>query len=461
MGAIAQGMLRVECEIPIEDISRFHLQLTKSQHAVVELVGMIREEIGTSLIWRKLEGSPISVFEADEKGNKKNPILFSGMLKKVEIKHEGSGYEVTITAVSQTERLDYEKKSRSFQDIHMTYKEIVQMILADTKDTNVIFRAKDRKIEKPIYQYKETDWEFLLRIASHLSTSLMPVITSNHVEFVFGLPNGKLFETDAFDIRKENVWFDKAYDKWKSVGRTYRKEQFICLEVTAYDNMNVGDNIEWESKTYMIVSKSCQLVKGLVRFRYILADKLVYETSRFGNPKLIGAILAGTVLETRDETLKVKLDIDVRQDKERAFWYVWLPDAGNILYCMPEKEERIYIQIADEEGKQVRGICSIRSNGAGNSEMNTKDRYLTTAENKQMYLTPASIGFIDKKQTVPLKVEIDDKAGANFESNKKLVITAQDKIGIKGNRISIQAPQEISLLRRGLPNLYYFMQRKL
>jgi hypothetical protein len=43
---------------------------------------------------------------------------------------------------------------------------------------------------KPIYQYRETDWEFLKRIAGQLGTSMLPGGVSLKPELYFGLPLG-------------------------------------------------------------------------------------------------------------------------------------------------------------------------------------------------------------------------------------------------------------------------------
>ena len=44
------------------------------------------------------------------------------------------GYHVSITGVSYTEGLDYQKKCRTFQNVSLTYEEVMQQVLADTPD---------------------------------------------------------------------------------------------------------------------------------------------------------------------------------------------------------------------------------------------------------------------------------------------------------------------------------------
>ena len=65
-----------------------------------------------------------------------------------------------------------------------------------------------------------------------------------------------------------------------------------------------------------------------------------------------------------------------------------------------------------------------------------------------MYLLPGEMGFRDLKQKNPLEVSISDDSGISTASNKSMVISARDTIGIKGKNVLFQAPREVSMVRR-------------
>ena len=67
------------------------------------------------------------------KMNKKDILLFYGLIKKIYIFQEAGMSQIIIVAVSGSQQMDREKKSRSFQNINLTYEQIVQSILADYK----------------------------------------------------------------------------------------------------------------------------------------------------------------------------------------------------------------------------------------------------------------------------------------------------------------------------------------
>ncbi|MDF2889014.1 MAG: hypothetical protein K0R23_3399, partial [Lacrimispora sp.] len=210
MNAVTSGNLIINSVLNINEVFEFEIDTKKNCHTLAKLKGYVSEDIGVSSNLQKLEGSSISVMGIDEDGNEMRPPVFCGLINNVLIWQEGNGYIAEIDAVSPTELLDREEKCRSFQNIDMTYKELVRRVLADTANTEVIFHIEDRKIGAPVYQYKETDWEFLKRIAGQLGTSLLPGGVSIKPELYFGLPRGE--SREGKEARKEKTWFDQSYD---------------------------------------------------------------------------------------------------------------------------------------------------------------------------------------------------------------------------------------------------------
>ena len=447
MNAVTSGNLIISSDLNISEIQEFDMKIEKNCHTAARITGSVPDETGESPVFQKLEGSSVTISAADERGNKAVPPIFCGFIRNVEIWQEGNGYKARIEAISPTELLDLEEKSRSFQKIDMTYKELVRSVLSDTENADVIFHIEDRKIGRPIYQYRETDWEFLKRIASQLGTSLLPGGVSLKPELYFGLPLGDSAEEKG--IRPERTWFDKTYYTFDRDQYHFAKHQFICYEINNYENWKPGDHISMSNDREMVVlSKKCRLENGLLVYHYTVGSPKVFGTAEYDNPKMIGVSLAGTVLETKQESVRVKLDIDGEQSTREGYWYPWMPETGNLMYCMPEVGERITITFDDGEGT-ARASRSIRKNGAGNGEMgDPSKRYFTTAKDKRLFLLPDSLGFVDLKQKVPLKVEIHDRSGADIESSREVTILAKKGVWLKGSRVSFQAPQEISIVRR-------------
>ncbi|MBO5032835.1 MAG: hypothetical protein J6D08_13290 [Lachnospiraceae bacterium] len=429
MAILTQGELRIRSAVPITDVQKFHMKIDRNTHAVLYMEGTISEKEVEDALLQPLAGTPVMAGAGDI-------MLFAGILKEVQVIREGTEYHVLLTAVSSTEQLDNRKKNRSFQNVSMTYKEVMEQVLADTPGTNLWFHGADQAIQRPLYQVEETDWEFLKRLAGRLHTVLVPSVYSIAACVHNGMPEGNADRADSKAVC-EKIWSDS-------------QNRSVCRRICTSQNWEIGDKIDWEGYRYIVSSKECCLEKGLLQFHYTLAGEAAFQAEQYENPYLTGLLLLAVVLDVKEEQVKVKFDMDSMQPTESAYWYPWQPDIGNLGYCMPEKGEQIYIYIGNAADRQDRAVCGIRRNGGYNPELENMNRYFTTKNRKRMYLTPNAVGFCDLKQKKPLQMELNDNTGANIISRRSLTIAAKDTIGLKGGSILLQAPKEISLVRKAL-----------
>ena len=78
---------------------------------------------------------------------------------------------MSLKAVSHTWKMDIQKKSRSFQNVSMTYHDVAQ-IVAREYGAALIWNAQDRQLGHSLIQYKETDYQFMARLLSHLQEGI-------------------------------------------------------------------------------------------------------------------------------------------------------------------------------------------------------------------------------------------------------------------------------------------------
>lgn len=428
MSAFTLLEMKVETSIVMESIQVFWMDVKGDEHTVMGLEGVVSREALDEVVAGALEDVDLKVWVG-------NRLLFSGVIREVGITHEGQGYRAVLRGISRTAEMDCEKKSRTFQNVNRTYQDVMREVLGGIEGADLRFYVKDRKIGSPLYQLEETDWEFVRRLASHLGTCIVPAVINGRAAVSVGLLEGRTYEEKDMDAYEERVWFDKERGSW-------------CRIISAYEDLELGDRVKWKGLLYAVVEKSCSLDKGLLCFRYTLTSKEAFAAKRYESTHAVGRLLAARVLETKDEQVKVKFDIDKAQPIEEAYWYPWRPEAGNLMYCMPEAGELVYIHLGDYSEKEARAVYGVHGNGEGHPEMLAAHRYFTTADNKRMYLLPEQMGFKDLKQTSPLEVSLADDSGISAISNKKIVIWAKDTVGIKGGNVIFQAPKEVSLVRR-------------
>ena len=428
MGAYTVGEIRVNTAVPIKMIQNLYFENKGNAHVNLVLEAFIFEDDVEKALFHVDDHTSLSVWAEET-------LLFAGMVMRVQVTQEGNGYKLFLWASSATVQMDHKKRLRTFQNIHSTYQDVIGMVLRDTEGAKLNFCAEDREIGTPLYQIEETDWEFIKRIASHLETAVVPGGLSDIPEIYIGNPRGMVHDIESPEILSECVEDAKG-----TCG--------ICRRIKTYKNMSVGDRVSLRKAIYTITEKKCFLEKGLLCFKYKLVEKKAFSCKRYGNPNAAGRLFSARVIGVEKEQIKVKFDIDESQGLPDAYWYPWRPEVGNLMYCMPEKGEKVYIHLGNCAEEQAWAVCGIHENGTGNPEMKVSDRYFTTSAKKRMFFLPDQMGFQDLEKMDPLEILLSDDLGIHLTSSKKMSVSAKDTIGFKGDNVFFQAPKEVSLIRK-------------
>ena len=400
-----QGQIRVESRLSIERVDKLHWEMKRGEHGRLMLQGSIaRQKAGKEILGR-LEDSVIKLYAGEE-------LLFCGLLEEVSIAHEGESFTVELQALSSTIKLDEEKRSRSFQDTEMTYQEALGKVIGDTEGAILSFQAENRKLGAPAYQLEETDWEWIKRMCGHLQEVPLAWSYGEMPGVQIGLKGSGRYRDIGAEVTEER--------SWKRDGILYR-------QIRAGQNWEIGDRLLWKDREYFILEKKGSLEKGLLWFSYTTAKKEALEVKACHNLPFTPRRLPATVLERKGELVRVKFDMDMQQDRDRAYWYPWNPVSGNLLYCMPEVGERIYIELENVKGSRARAVEGIRQNGEGNPELFPARRLFTTKDKKRMEMSKERLAFQDMALTEPLQLLLEDVTGIEARSNRGLNIWA--KIG--------------------------------
>ncbi|MCZ4151068.1 hypothetical protein BZG21_42540, partial [Escherichia coli] len=81
-----------------------------------------------------------------------------------------------LIAVSHTYKLDTEWRKRSYQNQQKTYAEVIRKVLEPYAGASLTNAIPDTTTGQMLLQYQETDWEFILRLASRLGTVIVPIV---------------------------------------------------------------------------------------------------------------------------------------------------------------------------------------------------------------------------------------------------------------------------------------------
>lgn len=429
---ITYGQLQVNCRFKFIKILHCNIHAKYGEHTRAKIVGTVESSEAKALFpdvnEEKLEIS-------SRNGNNKR-ILFVGIMKNVELEEEGQYAQLSVEAVSYTWKMDIERKSRSFQNLSMTYKDIVNKVIQKYR-ANLTWNIPDKQLEYPLIQYKETDYCFIKRILSHLGAS---VIIQDYKE------------TITFDVYPGGGKYIQDIDLQ---GKTYSVVLFRDKKLRGYviddmDFMQVGDALSIQEKTYYIMESESDFQNNVLNCRSLIFPKQGFKVEKIPAHTLKGAVITGKVLEAKQEMLKLHLDIDREQIEEEAYDFPWKPITGNLLYCMPEKGSKVALYLGGEEEKNAAVIYNIRENGEVCEEFaDYNERYFTTEHEKRMYLNPSNAGFLNMNKR-NAEVSLNDKSFVQIKSQHHVSVMAEGQIELRGKKITITAPKEATLVKRDM-----------
>lgn len=371
--------------------------------------------------------------------------VFWGTADNFHVHQVGDVFIADIRIITPTAMLDVIPRSRSFQDISMTYKQVVEDILNDTPNASAAFaEIANQPIGKPLIQYKETDWEFIKRLASMLNTQLIPDCTTPFPYFSFGqVPQmAETLSADEYMVISDS----RFYEMGSSEVGLY-KPDFLCYSVPSTQFYRIGTQTVFGGQTMSVCELDAVLQDGELLYTYKISRAGWFSQREIPNRKLIGLCLPGTVVWTKREVLHIDLDIDAGRDPG-YYPFSWIPESGNIMYCMPKLGTRAMLYLPSFDTGEAIAITSPRTNGDTCGAMSDPQlRCLTTEHGKRMCLFPKNVIFSGGNPGEVLHVEFDDLSSMLLESTRAIQIIAQLQIEIEAPRVTLSTPQEIQACR--------------
>lgn len=370
-------------------------------------------------------------------------IILTGIIENVEIRNQQKYQQVYLKLIGMTSQLDQKRKCKSFQRATDTYQNIITKT-ANATNTLVQCNMEDISIGMPIIQYQETDWQFILRVGSGWGKAVYTREDEKKPVIYVGMPErerSRSIYTKEYEVGCSESFYQRAK------GEVLRnKIDYLYYEVERTENLYLGQAVKLNNIEFRVCKKRAYCDRGELIFQYILGKEQLVANPYHSNELFAGMSILGKVIEVSKETVKIHLDIDQTQNQEEAYAYNWVPESGSSMYCMPKVGARVslYFKNAFESSAEV--VNCIRENGESCSAMsNTDNRYLTTENDKQMYLKPQSAGFVSEKAGMGFGIE--DETGIHFESQKEFVICAGEKIHLKGKNVSLETPNLVKLVR--------------
>ena len=456
----------------LERIQEFKLIQKINDHTRLILSGIIKEEKKDIYVAMTTLQTPIKVMNISPmdtsneamQGNDANT-LFIGLVTKIEVKCIQGVYHLNIEAASYTYLLDLIEHKRSYQDVTLTYEELMRKIIENYAQADIIFAADESIVTGQfIMQYEETDWEFIKRMASRFNTGLVPASTYDAPKFFFGILQGlptEIIEMDTF----HNYTVEKDIKKWLSLALAYtpdvQSDEFLNYRIHSKKMLAIGQKVIFKGEVLYVAEIVSVMEDGTLMNYHTLSKEAALYKDIIYNSKIIGASAQGSVIDIQREYVKVHLYIDEKQDKEKACWMPWATMYGSShdsgWYCMPELGDkvRIYFPNAMESQGFVINSAYKEIPFIVKPENKSKSPY---ALDRDRLANPDIISFrnLFGKELIfapdrviihsdGVHIILNDADGVEIYTVNNIDIISQEKISIKAAEIEITGEEKVTI----------------
>lgn len=177
-------------------------------------------------------------------------VIFCGFIQNINYSYEGIIVHLDIDLASMSKELDNTYKKRSFQNRNKSIGEIMKSV---NSSCQVNVYAEDKSLTKPIYQFQETDWQFMRRLASKLETCVYPDVRCEQDTVNIGMKNDMeplVLASESFGCGVSKDFFseDTLY------GMT-DKSYFIFYEIESYLDYDIGKMVIFKNQFMSILEK--------------------------------------------------------------------------------------------------------------------------------------------------------------------------------------------------------------
>ncbi len=431
----------------LESIKSLKIKTNINEHTTLKLTGILKNEEDKD-INLTTDNKTIEVYYVGDK----NTTLFYGVVTNIEISVELEVYKITVEAKSMSYLMDIKFKSRSFQNTSMTTHNLINSIMKDYSNSNYILNIPDEEVKELLIQYEETDWQFLKRIASKYNQGLFPVMDAQLIQYFMAVPN----QEKKLNSKNTNYKIYKDLDMYNYMLQNSLQDadeiDYITYEIQNYEILKLGDNIEINGQVFYVYEGAYEIENGILENTYKLRIKNGLRQEQIFNTKIIGSSIDGKIIEVQNDLVKIHLEIDENQDTGTAYWFEFstmsASSDGSGWYCMPEIGDsvRAYFPTKDEDEAFAVSAVSRYEKGAGEAEDrmgNPDSKYLRTAHDKQVKLTPNGIYISCDSGQADMSLTSDGTLSITSQNN--INVTAEENIKIEAQKsLLVSSKQSIN-----------------
>ena len=402
--------LEIEIALPIYLVENFVIKTVPNMHTVCNIKGVLEKNLGETILTDKKDMD----IHIKYKGN----TVFRGFVEEISIHSSADVHYFELKAYSYSKKLDNKEHTELFQNIEKTYGDLAREVARRYSGDISKYNIKDKEIKGPVLCYKESAWDFAVRMASCIKAFIYPSMEYDKPHIHMGIHTGNMIEPGGI--------ISESRDLIRKNENTSRIE----YRLRTYNSYDIGDNIALDNKILTLYKKEVEFTKGELIFNFQGVERSCIEDMIYPieNENMIGLSLMGKIKRYKDGKVYLRLDID---KKEPEYGFDWYPETGNVLYAVPDEGEKAQLYIA---GMDTGDMYVVRTFGSKGIDENKKQ---LEVGKKSLNFSKEGISFI-ADDILTLKDRRFELAGG-----RDLSISAAGKLTIKARNIRLSSKEEI------------------
>lgn len=386
--------------------------------------------------------------------------IFSGIVDYFEILDYGSyGCRILMRAFSKSVLFDRknEKKYRVFQDRNLMFSDIIDEINKDYADKKLEIKYSDiakKQIGSLIVQFDETDWEFLVRLASQLKTGMF-VIEQGII--LFGI-------VEMGEIKKENKYFSDY-----SLVRDYKN---LYYKVQSNKVINLGDTVSISENTvenegndkdssgnrgnFSVLKTRIFLKDFILKSEFLATDMSSYHIFRKYNEKIKGCRIEANVERVFEDSGIAKMEVRFaeglkkivqersnEESNDKAYddygikrfplsYQTFYSQTNTGFFCTPEVNDTVEVYFPNEDERFAKVSWAINNKGNGRFSDYTKRNFQV---NQSDFNFSLNLNSFEVKTAEKYSVESPNiiENADNFvnKANQNMIVASNNYLGIE------------------------------
>lgn len=440
---MVKTQIEISGSLEFVSILSLNIKIQANEHGRMKASGILTQEAfkrcqTNTFIWKNITVKTIH-----------GEVLFYGIITKLEFGTDRNLRYIEIECSTESLLFDLQPHKRIFQDIRMTYGQLLSCILSDGRRVGA-GSCKTAGIKNPVIQYDETDWQFIKRIGGSIQTVVLSGYTDSQSTVFLGIPKVKT-EQNPFELDFiQNIEITKLYMLQTQDGG-FKLPEYGCFERWNFsheENLELGDWVIRKGIRAQIFRKKITLVKGILLMEYEAGPAIYCSPANLKNNHLKGVVIEGTVLSTDKEFIKMQFDMDALTDigESQAYPFPYMPESGNVFYSMPEPGTRVCVYFPDYyEGHG----CVIHGKRESLEEYPDSDvKEFRSFKDKVLRMDPGSVEIEGQGDSGANAISLSGHKGMDIQSNEEIHIKAKDDIKIYSGRFCTVTSEHSMLLNQ-------------